>query len=142
MKASAMLGNSFRKRKNLGFTLVELLVVIAIIAMLVSLLLPAVHAAREAARNTHCKNNLKQVSLGFLNHESTHGHFAGDAWGWRWVGDPDRGAGKRQPGSWAYKVLDFIEESTVRNYGADGQPEVITEQQKAGVAEAAAIPLP
>ncbi len=58
-----------------AFTLVELLVVIAIIAMLVALLLPAVNAAREAARRTHCTNALKQLSLACLNHEASRGEF-------------------------------------------------------------------
>lgn len=61
-----------RTRGGRGFTLVELLVVIAVTGILVAMLLPAVQAAREAARRSQCGNHLKQIGLGILNYESVH----------------------------------------------------------------------
>ncbi len=111
-----------RRLKQNGFTLVELLVVIAIIGILVALLLPAVQSAREAARRTTCTNNLKQIGLAFQLHHDVQKFFPSGGWGYQWVGDPDYGFGKSQPGGWAYSVLPFMEEGNLHALGRGGSP--------------------
>ena len=92
-----------------GFTLIELLVVIAIIAILIALLLPAVQQAREAARRTQCKNNLKQIGLALHNYESTYTLFP--------MGDcsVNYGAGELPQASVHAYLLPFIDGSNNYN---------------------------
>jgi prepilin-type N-terminal cleavage/methylation domain-containing protein len=116
--------------RHAGFTLVELLVVIAIIGILVSLLLPAVQSAREAARRIQCSNNLKQLSLACLGHEDVHSQLPSGGWNWEWTGDADLGYGREQPGSWIYNILPFLEQQSIRDMPGDGQPDTITADQR------------
>ncbi len=109
---------STRLLQRKAFTLVELLVVIAIIGVLVALLLPAVQAAREAARRTQCLNNLKQMGLALLNHESAKGHYPRGRWNIV-AGDlskhivPDRPADKSNDHSWQVLALSYAEETNI-----------------------------
>jgi prepilin-type N-terminal cleavage/methylation domain-containing protein len=93
-----------------GFTLIELLVVIAIIAILIALLLPAVQQAREAARRTQCKNNMRQIGLAFHNYHDTHRRFPQPAV----VGiTVSTGLNVRSGSSWCTMLLPYIEQSNV-----------------------------
>ncbi|TWT94798.1 hypothetical protein Pla108_36480 [Botrimarina colliarenosi] len=101
-----------------GFTLVELLVVIGIIGVLVQLLLPAVQSAREAARRTTCKNQLRQFGLAAQMHLDTHGYFPSGGWSGDFVADADRGYGAEQPGGWPFSLLEYLELGALRDAAA------------------------
>jgi prepilin-type N-terminal cleavage/methylation domain-containing protein/prepilin-type processing-associated H-X9-DG protein len=96
-----------------GFTLVELLVVIAIIGILVALLLPAIQAAREAARRSQCLSQFKQIALASLNYEQVHAVFpVGNSYGPNAEGVQTPAPGSRMQQSWILGVLPFIEEQS------------------------------
>ena len=113
---------SNRRNRQRAFTLIELLVVIAIIAVLISLLLPAVQQAREAARRTQCRNNLKQIGLAFHNYLDTYlrfpSAFSGKAGGS--VFDFGEGPGPRTDAAadanihaWPERILPYLDQANV-----------------------------
>ena len=109
-------------RARRGFTLVELLVVIAIIGILVALLLPAIQAAREAARRTECTNNIKNLALACQNYHDTYSQFPLNYAQWNMT-DPSNGRST----SWLVQVLPFIEQQALYdtidfNYGVRNDP--------------------
>ena len=97
-----------KHRNNRGFTLVELLVVIAIIGILIGMLLPAVQQVREAARRTQCLNNLRQLTLGCLNYESSHQTLP-SCGGYDIKSFPEL----RMDFSWQIRVLPFAEQDNL-----------------------------
>lgn len=100
-------------QKRRGFTLIELLVVIAIIAILIALLLPAVQQAREAARRTQCKNNLKQIGLALHNYLDVHSGFPPS-----FVSDQNTsGTDLSDGGEWSIqaRLLPFLEQANIYN---------------------------
>jgi len=99
-----------KSKQRIGFTLVELLVVIAIIGILIALLLPAVQAAREAARRIQCTNHLKQLGLAMHNYHNTNGMLPIGLYG----SNPDHTA---NPGITALTmILEFLEQGIVSDY--------------------------
>ena len=130
-RADSFAATSVVRSAGRGFTLVELLVVIAIIGILVALLLPAIQAAREAARRSGCSNNLKNLGLAALNHHDVMKHFpvsnGGPYGGEAPVGVRQTGAG------WILNMLPQIEEQSLYDkFKAYGAFEGFLHQNKAG----------
>jgi prepilin-type N-terminal cleavage/methylation domain-containing protein/prepilin-type processing-associated H-X9-DG protein len=110
------------QQKQSGFTLIELLVVIAIIAVLIALLLPAVQQAREAARRSQCKNNLKQIGLAIHNYIEIHGKFPPGAV-YQSADKDATGGGNRnavESWGWAAMILPQLELTNLYNRGNIG----------------------
>jgi hypothetical protein len=91
---------------------------------LIALLLPAIQAAREAARRMECSNHLKQLALGCLNHENALKFFPTGGWVWTWMGDPDQGFGKMQPGGWTFNILPYTENRSIHDLAKNQTPAV------------------
>ena len=96
-----------RRLLRRGFTLIELLVVIAIIAILIALLLPAVQQAREAARRTQCKNNLKQLGLALHNYHDNFGRFCPSR------GGPNDGANRNGDQTGFVRLLPYMDQDAI-----------------------------
>lgn len=106
--------------KKRGFTLIELLVVIAIIAILIALLLPAVQQAREAARRSTCKNNLKQIGIALHNYHDTHRVFPYGHMGNSVIGAGPNYGTYHERDTWAHQILPFVDQAPLYNlYAAD-----------------------
>jgi type II secretory pathway pseudopilin PulG len=124
-------------RRIAGMTLVETIVIMVIVGLLGILLLPALQYAREATRRNSCANNLRQIGLSMYLHESAQTHFPTGGWSEAWVGDPDAGFSEKQPGSWIFNSLGYMEQDSVRSIaiGKSG------EQKKAALTEMMAKPV-
>jgi prepilin-type N-terminal cleavage/methylation domain-containing protein len=135
--------NSWNDSPKTGFTLVELLVVIAIIGILIALLLPAVQAAREAARRMQCSNNLKQIGLGLHNYHDVHKSFPpGYMDSNPDLGSPAGAADNNNGLGWGAMILPYIEQGPLYNKIQTQTNNFANHWMSGGAIAAASIGLP
>jgi type II secretory pathway pseudopilin PulG len=96
-----------------GITLLEIIIGLVVIAVLIELMIPLLLRSRESARATACEDKLKQLAQAVTRHHERIGHYPTGGWNRSWLGDPDRGYGREQPGSWEFTILQYLEEPGV-----------------------------
>ncbi len=121
--------HSPQRKLNKGFTLIELLVSIAVIAILVSLLLPAVQQARESARLTQCKNNLKQIGLALHNYHDQFSTLPAAMVSWNQAHDPTDTISNRMQWGWCAAILPHLEQMNLYDQ-IDFNPDIRTQANR------------
>ena len=105
------------RRKRSGKVLLDVTCAVAIVLLMVQMLIPAVYATREAARRLRCAANLRSIGLAMTIHQESKGYWPSGGWHFNWIGEPERGTGPRQPGSWVFNLLGYLGEDSLRSAG-------------------------
>jgi Protein of unknown function (DUF1559) len=103
---------------RMAVSLLEVVVALAVLLILAGLLLPGLQQARESCRRSDCQSKLRQTGTALLLFHDLHNVFPHGGWGHKWVGVPERGVGRRQPGGWIYCLLPFLGEAALHDLGA------------------------
>ena len=107
------------RQKRSAKMLLDVICVVAIVLLMVQMLFPAIHSAREAARRIRCAANLRTIGLAMTIHQESKGHWPSGGWHFNWIGEPERGTGPKQPGSWIFNLLGYLGEDSLRSAGAN-----------------------
>ncbi|MBL8892370.1 MAG: DUF1559 domain-containing protein [Planctomycetaceae bacterium] len=120
-------------RYRFGLTVIEVIVVIAIIGILTSTLLVGVQAARESARKTSCRNNLRQIGLAVQAHESSRQYYPNNGWGFRWLPDAPIHPRYGQAGGWIFQLLPYLEHKELHDLALVGGSADVARGNKLGL---------